>query len=484
MNFKKINFSFVSQVIQAMKRPLKQLSAFCIVAALVSATPAAYAWQQFHADGANSGFAALRTSPARQPAWSIEVGPILHASPVVDLDGTVYIGNMNGELLSINPNGTLRWKRTLPRRGERIMSSPSIGQDGNLYVISTFASIVRDHRGGRAGIERRVLQSYLHSYDLSGNLRWTHTFPEMNGQGGFTSAAPKTWSNGQKLYIFVPVLYTYPNQANRYLAMIDQSGTVVGHYYLSTSERSNAVIGVGPDIRGFFADILGKIWDCVRLSCIEFDVSGLPPTPLPENVGWPQPAVAILNRPPHANQPLIIVDDNEHHLVAYRHSGSCLQEIWRKTDRSPRNASSPSALLNGLLAVGYSNGFFKVYEPATGNEVARPWPRVDGPIAASPTAFVRQMYTVSQRGQFLAIDNNGSIWKETYLRGESMASPAMSSNYLYVSHARGLTTFSPTLEQVNFYQVEGGGISSPAISLNGTVYMVAGEHLYAFPQNN
>ncbi|MBF2046699.1 MAG: PQQ-binding-like beta-propeller repeat protein [Elainella sp. C42_A2020_010] len=467
-----------------MKRLLKQLSTFCIVAALVSVTPAAHAWPQFHADGANSGFVALRTSPARQPAWSIEVGPVLHASPVVGTDGTVYIGNMNGELSAFNSNGTLRWRRTLPRRGERIMASPSVGQDGNLYVIGTFAAIVRDHRDGRGGIERRVLQSYLHSYDASGNLRWTHTFPEINGQGGFTSAAPKTWSDGQTLYVFVPVLYTYSNQANRYLAVIDQSGAEVGRYYLSTSERSNAVIGVGPNIRGFFADVLGKIWDCVRLSCIEFDVSGLPPVPLPENVGWPHPPVAILDRPPHANQPLVIVDDNEQNLVAYRRSGSCLQEIWRKTDRQPRNASAPSVLLNGLLAVGYSNGFFKVYDPATGNEVARPWPRVDSPIAASPAAFVRQMYTVSQRGRFLAIDNNGSIWKETYLGAESMAAPAMSFNYLYVSDARGLSTFSPTLERVNTYQVEGGGISSPTIAANGTVYLIAGGRLYAFPRNN
>jgi hypothetical protein len=67
------------------------------------------------------------------------------SSPVVDLDGTIYVGSEDGNVYAINPNGMQKW--IFPTGGE-VRSSPAIGKAGfihigsndtNFYAISQFA---------------------------------------------------------------------------------------------------------------------------------------------------------------------------------------------------------------------------------------------------------------------------------------------------------------------------------------------------------
>jgi len=55
------------------------------------------------------------------------------SSPVISLEGTIYIGSNNNYLYALNADGTLKWKF---ETGDGIFSSPRISSDGTVYVGS------------------------------------------------------------------------------------------------------------------------------------------------------------------------------------------------------------------------------------------------------------------------------------------------------------------------------------------------------------
>lgn len=75
-----------------------------------------------------------RTSaaPFRTNDWQFTgIGCYLNSSPAVGDEGVIYISTVDGRIMAINPNATLRWEY---RAGLEIKSSPSIGSDGTVYT--------------------------------------------------------------------------------------------------------------------------------------------------------------------------------------------------------------------------------------------------------------------------------------------------------------------------------------------------------------
>lgn len=52
------------------------------------------------------------------------------STPVIDIDGTVYVGSESGKFFAINPNGSKKWEYTA---GGAIKSTAAIGADGIIY---------------------------------------------------------------------------------------------------------------------------------------------------------------------------------------------------------------------------------------------------------------------------------------------------------------------------------------------------------------
>ena len=75
--------------------------------------------------------------------WTFDFGSHAHSfksSPAIDSNGIIYIGtNFNalngGELVSVNPDGTLRWCKKIANF--LVDSSPCIGEDGTVYISSS-----------------------------------------------------------------------------------------------------------------------------------------------------------------------------------------------------------------------------------------------------------------------------------------------------------------------------------------------------------
>ncbi len=65
--------------------------------------------------------------------WKYKTNDSIFASAAIDKDGNVYLGSEDGNMYSVDKNGTLRWKYLTE---DEINSSPSIGADGVLFVGS------------------------------------------------------------------------------------------------------------------------------------------------------------------------------------------------------------------------------------------------------------------------------------------------------------------------------------------------------------
>lgn len=65
----------------------------------------------FMGDAAHTGRSENR-GPARKPtpAWTYQTGARVFASPVVGHDGTVYVGSLDGQFVSLHPDGSLKWR--------------------------------------------------------------------------------------------------------------------------------------------------------------------------------------------------------------------------------------------------------------------------------------------------------------------------------------------------------------------------------------
>lgn len=70
--------------------------------------------------------------------WQFNLGqdnPIIHASPAVGAEGTIYVGTDGGEIIAINPDGTEKWRNKI---ASRVESSPCIGKDGTIFIGSSY----------------------------------------------------------------------------------------------------------------------------------------------------------------------------------------------------------------------------------------------------------------------------------------------------------------------------------------------------------
>jgi hypothetical protein len=58
----------------------------------------------------------------------------------IGADGTVYVGSMN-TITAIASDGSIRWTFTEPSVGQGVIAGPTVGPDGNIYVISDYGGL-------------------------------------------------------------------------------------------------------------------------------------------------------------------------------------------------------------------------------------------------------------------------------------------------------------------------------------------------------
>jgi peptide/nickel transport system permease protein len=109
-----------------------------------------------------------------QELWIISHPAGFSGNPVISTDGTIYLAGLDSILIALNPDGTLRWKASLPQPP---LGSLAIGPQGILYVS--------DATGG------------VTAFTSEGNILWTYN----PGQGGRPIHGPIVSPNGTIYYL-------------------------------------------------------------------------------------------------------------------------------------------------------------------------------------------------------------------------------------------------------------------------------------------
>ena len=130
-------------------------------------TPAIGAWERFHGDAANRGFADVATKPAAGGSLSVPgLGTFTpSAGPVIAPDGSVYLGTQEGKLIALHADGKPFWSRDIDE-GESIVASAAIGADGSVYVIGAKAESKRFGPGIKMAT-KTTISSTLHQFSAA-----------------------------------------------------------------------------------------------------------------------------------------------------------------------------------------------------------------------------------------------------------------------------------------------------------------------------
>lgn len=401
-------------------------------------------WHEFHGNNGNTGFTNFPSKIANKLKWKFPVGDVFFSAPVVDDDGTIYIGNSTGDLFAVNPDGTQKWKEHFVGR----LSSAAIGASGNIYFTNIQKITATNH------------SSSLFSIDKQGHslLNWWYAFPDH----GYTTAPPKTWSNGKDEFIFVPAttdkgpeLFTFINDKGARLISRSPANCI-----------PDEIINEG--IKNPFE---------FRIEGIEFDVS----------VTNESPPVAISTAGDGgSNSPVIIYAAKNCHLMGFTLDPvkQSMTEIWV----APGVYSfypPPAITSGGMILLGHGKTISayrlmdgkKIWDYVETNPLTGEYygfynaPAVLSGTSPSYNLFHHRIIAVDDQGQM----QGGSFWAPS-AADASEASPLVTTKYVYAAFSSGLFTLDLKLKQVGHIAFIPGPkttiLNSPAIGPDGTIYMV------------
>jgi len=472
---------------------LRLLAGLAIVGAAMTAS--AQTWNFAHGGADNAGFAGIETSPiitTSKPKIVAGIGPVVSGSgPTISTNGTAYIGNAYGVVKAISRTGTLNWTATVDEA--RIPVSPIVGEDGSVYVIGA-GSRIHDHRPGA----KYQAVSTLYKFDKNGVLQWkvampvTHHNPKIEG-GGIVNGAPVAMGSGADEAILVPVhvVTDPPSDSPRIgctqLMVLTHKCEPIHHpaksvLHIIGFSRNGDIVFNQEFKSGYRPD--NSRW-CLMDCWLGMDDPSYHPNTtiaqLPDTSRASATALAI------APGNIFVANDGIATMRGYYYQpGLAPQQRFEK--KLGHNITSSSAVLTDThSAIAITRGIIAFGGPSTEArpDVKHSQYRNPKRVYATPTRLADgRLVTLDLDGELALIDGKKAV-KWDQLRGQTVASPAASKGYVYVSTVEEIVSFhADTLEEAGRYLWAGGGTSPPAIGPQGLVYAIAGEKLYIFPNNN
>jgi outer membrane protein assembly factor BamB len=426
-------------------------------------------WGHFHGNLSSQGVQPVESGFALSSHWISKPYRITSSSPVIGSDfqdrEVVYIGTADGVLLALrSEDGKEKWKKTLAAAGSetRIISSPSVSDQRNIYVISS------------RKVGDRLFESTLHKIDQFSNQKWSFTFPD-NGFGG---GSPKVMTTRNETLIFVYLVVGMDEEPRGDLFVLRDVGSrveLVDRQSLATCRYDPS--GSGSNLNEFL-DYYADTWDLVGSFPPDSDDKGVV---LPDR--FVDPTVAVVA---DREKPLIAIADNLCSIGAFEWNGSRLSVLWRQEHNFGKH-SSAAISSNGLMVFGKQDGYVQAYDVETGVKM---WEFDAGGAAfATPGIASEKLVFVVSKDQIQVLNiSDGSLVQDEKSKGRlpllgmTHSSPAVTANRVYLSTFEMLTVtfdFKTRGHDTNFH---GNGLSSVAIGRGGAVYAVASDgtiHKYA-----
>jgi outer membrane protein assembly factor BamB len=434
-----------------------------------------------HGGPSNDGFTDVVTAPATSPSFKVDTpGNGTFASgvgPVFGQGGLLYIGNEQGTLFALRPDGTQVWGHQLPdERG--IKASAVVGADGSIYVVGVTGR--RPRQGMVVG-----QQATLYKFNAGGGLLWQTDFPVVNQENGYTTAPPNIWSSGGTEVIMVPAIYRTPVGVALHLDAFSSTNgksladTIVTNAPATTTGTSDSFLTDVLDFLTRWPPIFRYSEPFVPDPHESISLYGSPPLP----------GVAVF-ADRRGGAPFVVVSDGMHDVVGYNFQlpPGKFVESFRAHDTARQAASGPMVLPDGHSAAGTDDG----------NNVGRitfPGPngtelkdvKVPGGILGTPSRTANgEIVAVgyARQGGFVTMLNSDGILHRGFTTGQTLASAAVSRNHIFVATASALATFEVGgLKPIQLFRWSGGGLWPPAIGPDGRVYAMVSTTPTAIPPN-
>ncbi|MFH2034830.1 MAG: PQQ-binding-like beta-propeller repeat protein, partial [Candidatus Zixiibacteriota bacterium] len=179
--------------------------------------------------------------------WTFGTGAAVSSSPVIDNDGTVYVGSEDGKVYAVDPGGNELWNKNL---GAGVFAAPCIGTENHLFVSCKNNKVyalnkangdtIWTYTTGGQVYGSPVISSFGYLYvgaldnkvyaltSDAGDLVWTFT-----GSGKFY-ASPALTIDESKLII--------GDQAGKLYALNPNSGAKLWEYPVNSAIYANAAI--------------------------------------------------------------------------------------------------------------------------------------------------------------------------------------------------------------------------------------------------
>jgi outer membrane protein assembly factor BamB len=432
-------------------------------------------WQHAHGDAANTGYADVVTQPALRPDVLVPgIGSYAPgAGPVIGPDGTVYLGNQQGELRALRPDGSLAWMRKL-NNGEAILASPVVDTDGSIYVVG--AMTYRDHRV--TPVVWRT-DSRLYRFLPGGGLLWTQAFPESfpsRPSRGATSAPPNIWRHGTDAAVVIPAMYRALGGDQLRLLAYSLDGALLADQRVSYNAYTTTVLE----------------WCFLPCEWFGFSARVADPDPfetLPYPLKLPMAGVALFTFA-GGGVPWVLVNDPWRTTFGFTFNPSQgFAERFRKTDQARFYATTPMALPDGHTVSGTASSGSADSRLIFAGPNGVVWPDarlgseyVSEDVLATPARTGDQRIVAVGRFGTLWVVRESSVLQSLKLNSQTVAPPAVSRNHVFVSTVGSfLTLDASTMAERGRVAWVGGGLSSPAIGADGRVYALASDTLFGWP---
>ncbi len=416
------------------------LAADCTTNGMQPFTPRV--WQQLHADASNSGLNTVQSVPASvlNRKWSTFVGLTPMASPVAHPNGNVYIGNINGELVAVRPDGGIALRT---RTNHVFFTSPAIDRFGDIYIVGY---LVTD-----TPAPQNTVACTLYRFGPNGNIRSQTSIPN-------TMASPKIVND--RIFISTPSEIIV---LSRSLSIITRQATSPGAICNSSA----------------FATVIDRLFSCIPGDSVCWFGLDPPDFSQPRHPSLALTTDATLTNP---DEPLIVVC-NYPFLTCFKLVGDVLQTQWvfeldaDPCDDNNPEFSSPAIVLGGIVVLGYNTDNLVGFDILTGQRL---WSVANAGISGTPAAGLRDVFAATY-ANVLRVNSAGQVITEASVGAGAYAAPAVTLDHVFVVAEDGLYTYSLLLDPLSIVPVPMSRHSDPLVDGNGNVYvMTESGHLQAY----
>jgi len=370
-------------------------------------------WPKFRANALQNGRSGVipRPSSGSRP-WKFRTGKGIFSSPVIDEEGTIYIGSADHYFYAIRKDGSLKWKTAT---GEIIDSSALLDDGGHVYFGSGDAHLYSLNR-------------------VDGSILWktrSHTVKEVEEQFGLKTYN-LDWFEGNVAMQKDGALIA-PNDNYLVYTFERESGKIRGH--MIANELLWSLPAVNPETNRIF---FGSNFVLLK-NVFAFDNQN---EQLWTAGGLGSNAASVLLTS-SSERGALVVGGFDGYVRAYTQDSG--KELWKFGTRDHIYAS-PAQLADGTIIQPSSDGTVYAIDPDTGRQI---WAfDTMEPIRSSPAVDGNgTIYVGSGEGKLFAINPDGKLrWAYQLIdedRNDLNSSPALGPEGICIGGESGEVFFVP-----------------------------------------